>query len=62
MIIIMIILIKLIIIENLMTVESNYWYVIATLSDWLKNLGPVFQSIRSKTETNIVAPCTHDLS
>ena len=33
-----------------MTVGSNY--VIATLSDWLKRLAPVFQAMRSKTETN----------
>ena len=27
-----------------MTVKSTYWYAIATLCDWFKNLGPVFQS------------------
>ena len=39
-----------------MTVEGNYTIVIATLSDWLKNLTPVFQSVGSKT------PCTRDFS
>ena len=29
-----------------MTVESNYVIVIATLSDWLKKLAPVFQRMR----------------
>ena len=37
-----------------MTVESNYAIAIAiaTLSDWLKILAPVFQSMRSKTKIN----------
>ena len=35
-----------------MTVESNYVIAIATLSDWLKRLTPVFQPMRSKTKTN----------
>ena len=35
-----------------MTIESNYVIAIATLSDWLKRLAPVFQSMRSKTKTN----------
>ena len=35
-----------------MTVENNYAIAIATLSDWLKSLAPVFQSMRSKTKTN----------
>ena len=35
-----------------MTVESNYVIAIATLSDWLKRLAPVFQPMRSKTKTN----------
>ena len=35
-----------------MTVESNYVIAIAKLSDWLKNLAPVFQPMRSKTKTN----------
>ena len=35
-----------------MTVESNYVTAIATLSDWLKRLAPVFQPMRSKTKTN----------
>ena len=34
-----------------MTVESNYVIVIATLSDSLKSLAPVYQSITSKTKT-----------
>ena len=37
-----------------MTVESNNYYAIAiaiaTLSDWLKILAPVFQSMRSKNQ------------
>ena len=32
-----------------MTVESNSVIAIATLSDWLKRLAPVFQPMRSKT-------------
>ena len=35
-----------------MTVESNHATTIATLSDWLKRLAPVFQPMRSKTKTN----------
>ena len=38
-----------------MTIESNYAIAIAiaTLSDWLKNLAPIFQPMRtSKTKTN----------
>ena len=35
-----------------MTVESTYAIAIATLSDWLKRLAPVFQPMRSKTKTN----------
>ena len=35
-----------------MTVESYYVIVIATLSDWLKRLVPVFQPMRIKTKTN----------
>jgi len=35
-----------------MTVGSYYAIAIATLSDWLKNLAPVFQPMRSKTKTN----------
>ena len=42
-----------------MTVESNYVIAIATLSDWLKRLAPVFQPMRIKTKT---APCTRDVS
>ena len=34
-----------------MTVETNYAIAIAALSDWLKSLEPVFQPMRSKTET-----------
>ena len=34
-----------------MSVESNYAIAITMLSDWLKNLGPVFQPMRSKTKT-----------
>ena len=35
-----------------MTVECNYVIAIATPSDWLKRLGPVFQPMRIKTKTN----------
>ena len=35
-----------------MTVESSYVIAIATLSDWLKSLAPVFQPMRIKTKTN----------
>ena len=35
-----------------MTVESYYVIAIATFSDWLKRLTPVFQPMRSKTKTN----------
>ena len=35
-----------------MTVESNYVIAIATLSDWLKRLAPLFQSMRIKTKPN----------
>ena len=35
-----------------MTVERNNVIAIATLSDWLKRLAPVFQPMRSKTKIN----------
>ena len=35
-----------------MTVEINYAIAIAMLSDWLKNLAPVFQPMRNKTKNN----------
>ena len=35
-----------------MTPESNYVIVIATLSDWFKNLTPVHEPIKRKTKTN----------
>ena len=35
-----------------MTVESALTIEIATVSDWLKNLTPVFHPMRSKTKTN----------
>ena len=35
-----------------MTVESDYVIAIATLSDSLKRLSPVFQPVRSKTKSN----------
>ena len=38
-----------------LTVESDYTIAIATLSDWFKNLQPVFQPIRSKTKLSIRA-------
>ena len=34
-----------------MTVENNYVIAIATHSDWLKRLAPVFQAMRSKTKS-----------
>ena len=34
-----------------MTVESNYEIAIAALSDWFKNLAPVYQPMRWKTKT-----------
>ena len=43
-----------------MTVESNYVFAIATLSDWLKRLAPAFQPMRNKTKP--IAPCTRDFS
>ena len=43
-----------------MTVESKHAVAIAALSDWLKNLMPLFQPVRSKTETN--RTCAHDFS
>ena len=43
-----------------MTVESNCVIAIATLSDWLKRLAPVFQPMRGKPKS--IAPCTRDLS
>ena len=35
-----------------MTVERNYPIEIPALSDWLKNVAPVFQPMGSKTKTN----------
>ena len=35
-----------------MPVETDRTIAIATLSDWLKILAPVFQPLRSKTKTN----------
>ena len=43
-----------------MTVESNYVIAIATLSDWLKRLAPVFNQWEVKPEP--IAPCTRDFS
>ena len=37
------------------TGESNYVIAIASFSDWLKNLMPVFIPVRSKTT---IVPCT----
>ena len=36
-----------------MTVESNYVIAIATLSDWLKRLAPVFQPMRSNAVMHV---------
>ena len=44
------------------TVESYYVIAIATLSDWLKRLAPVFQPMRIKTTVKPIAPCTRDFS
>jgi len=44
-----------------MTVESNYVIPIATLSDWLQRLAPVFQPMR-RINQNQIAPCTRDFS
>ena len=35
-----------------MTSENNYAILIASLSDWVKHLVPVFQPMRSNTKTN----------
>ena len=43
-----------------MTVESNYAIAIATLSDWLKRLAPVFQPI--KVQPKPIAPRARDFS
>ena len=47
-----------------MTAESDYALAIATFGDWLKNLAPLFQPIRTKTKPkpNPVAGCTRDFS
>ena len=42
------------------TFETDYAIAIATRSDWLKNVAPVFQPIRSRTKTNHTS--THDFS
>ena len=36
-----------------MTIYSNKAIVVATLSDWLKNLAPVLQPMRSKTNRTL---------
>ena len=43
-----------------MTVVSNCVIAIATNSDWLKRLAPVFQPMRSKPKP--IPPCTRDFS
>ena len=35
-----------------MTAESNYVIAIATRSDWLKRVAPIFKPMRSKNKTN----------
>ena len=46
-----------------MTVESNNVIAIATLSDWLKRLAPVFQPMGRKTKNQKpIAPCRRDFS
>ena len=44
-----------------MTVESNYVIAIATLSDWLKRLAPVFFN-QWEAKPKPIAPCAHDFS
>ena len=43
-----------------MTVETNYFIAIATLSDWLKRLAPGFNQREAKPKP--IAPCTRDFS
>ena len=38
-----------------MNIESNYVFAIATISDWLKRIAPVFQPMRSKTNRTMYA-------
>ena len=38
-----------------MTVENNYAIAISTLSDWLKNLAPVNQQMKRKTNRDLHA-------
>ena len=45
-----------------MTVESNYVIPIATLSDWLQRLAPVFQPMRRKTKIKSHHVRVHDFS
>ena len=45
-----------------MTVESNDAIATATLSDWFRNLAPVFQAMRGNTEIKPIAPHTRDVS
>ena len=35
-------------------ISRQFWFRIATLCDWLKNLAPLSQLLRSKTKTNRV--------
>ena len=41
-----------------MTIESNNAIAIATVSDWLQNLAPIFSS----NEKRLIAPCTRNFS
>ena len=46
-----------------MSVESNYEIGIATLSDWLKRVAPVFhQFFTNGFSPKPIAPCTRDFS
>ena len=45
-----------------MIVESNYAIAIATPSDWLKKLAPVFQKNQWEVKPKSVAPRTRDFS
>ena len=45
-----------------MIVEIKYVIAIVTLSDWLKRLAPVFQPMRSKTQTKPITACMRDFS
>ena len=45
-----------------MTVKRNYVIAIATLSDWLKRLAPVFQPMRINAKPKPIAQCSREFS